>query len=33
VNPHLHKYEDASVAREMSKKDDFMFTFDLKSAY
>ena len=37
VNPHLHKfkyrYEDASVAREMLKKGDFVFTFDLKSAY
>ncbi|XP_062577375.1 uncharacterized protein LOC134239230 [Saccostrea cucullata] len=37
LNPHLHKfkyrYEDASVAKEMFKKGDFIFTFDLKSAY
>lgn len=37
VNPHLHKfkfrYEDAVTAKEMLKMGDFMFTFDLKSAY
>ena len=37
INPHLFKfkfrYEDGQVAREMFKKDEFLFTFDLKSAY
>ncbi|XP_062603797.1 uncharacterized protein LOC134265592 [Saccostrea cucullata] len=37
INPHLHKfkfrYEDAITAKEMLKIGDFMFTFDLKSAY
>ena len=37
INPHLHKfkfrYEDACTAKEMLKIGDFMFTFDLKSAY
>lgn len=37
INPHLHKfkyrYEDALVAKEMLQKGDFIFTFDLKSAY
>lgn len=37
VNPHLHKfkfrYEDSVTAKEMLKMGDFMFTFDLKSAY
>lgn len=37
INPHLHKfkyrYEDASVAKEMLRKGDFIFTFDFKSAY
>ena len=28
-----NRYEDANVAREMLKKGDFVFTFDLKSAY
>ncbi|VDI11263.1 Hypothetical predicted protein [Mytilus galloprovincialis] len=37
INIHLFKfrfkYEDTKVAREMFQKDDFLFSFDLKSAY
>jgi len=37
INPHLFKFkctfEDQSVARKMFTKGDFLFTFDLKSAY
>ena len=37
INPHLHKfkyrYEDAGTAKELFRKGDFIFTFDLKSAY
>jgi hypothetical protein len=37
INPHLYqfkyKYEDATVARQMFYKGDFMFSYDLKSAY
>ena len=37
VNPHLfkykHKYEDASTSRELFQKGDYIFSFDLKSAY
>ncbi|KAK3084685.1 hypothetical protein FSP39_017394 [Pinctada imbricata] len=37
VNPHLFqfkfKYEDSSVARSMFSKGDFVFSFDLKTAY
>ena len=37
VNPHLFKnkfkYEDASVARDIFQEGDYVFTFDLKSAY
>lgn len=36
INPHFHKfkymYEDASIAKEMLKKGDFIFTSALKSA-
>ena len=37
INPHLYKnkfkYEDASVARDVFQQGDYVFTFDLKSAY
>jgi hypothetical protein len=37
INPHLHKYrficEDGKVAREMFDVGDFIFSYDLKSAY
>ena len=37
INPHLYqfkyKYEDATVARQMFYKVDFLFSYDLKSAY
>lgn len=37
VNPHLfkhkHKYEDASTSRELFQMGDYLFSFDLKSAY
>jgi len=37
INPHLHKYrfkyEDGKVAREMFDIGDFIFSYDLKSAY
>ena len=37
VNPQLfknkHKYEDASTSRELFQMGDFLFSFDLKSAY
>ena len=37
INPHLYqfkyKYEDATVARQMFYKGDFLFSYDLKSAY
>ena len=37
VNPHLYKnkfkYEDASVAKDVFQVGDYVFTFDLKSAY
>ncbi|VDH99940.1 Hypothetical predicted protein [Mytilus galloprovincialis] len=37
INIHLFKfrfkYEDTKVARDMFQKDDFLFSFDLKSAY
>ena len=37
INPHLYqfkyKYEDATVARQMFYKEDFLFSYDLKSAY
>ncbi|XP_021341945.1 uncharacterized protein LOC110442586 [Mizuhopecten yessoensis] len=37
INPYLHKfkfkYDDAKVAREVLQTGDYLFTFDLKSAY
>lgn len=37
INPHLirfrHKYEDLSVAKELFRNHEFLFTYDLKSAY
>ena len=37
INPHLmkfkHKYEDTKVARELFKNNEFLFTYDLQSAY
>ena len=37
INPHIlkfkHKYEDATTARQMFEKGDFIFSYDLKSAY
>jgi hypothetical protein len=37
VNPHLfkykHKYEDASILRELLQEGDYIFSFDLKNAY
>lgn len=37
INPHLikfkHKYEDVSVARELFRNHEYLFTYDLKSAY
>ena len=37
INPHLFrykfKYEDGNVARELLQKGDFIFSYDLKSAY
>eukprot|EP00057_Strongylocentrotus_purpuratus_P017653 XP_011672127.1 PREDICTED: uncharacterized protein LOC105442056 isoform X3 [Strongylocentrotus purpuratus] len=37
INPHLFKqkvrYEGEDIAKEMIEEDDYMFTFDLKSAY
>ncbi|XP_021380210.1 uncharacterized protein LOC110467397 isoform X2 [Mizuhopecten yessoensis] len=37
INPHLHKfkfkYEDARTARDLFTEGEFLFTFDLKSAY
>ena len=37
INPHLFKYafkyEDAAIAKDTFKKGDFVFGFDLKSAY
>lgn len=37
VNPHLfkykHQYEDAKVAKCMFTAEDYIFSFDLKSAY
>ena len=37
INPHLmkfkHKYEDTSVARNLFKDHEFLFTYDLQSAY
>ncbi|VDI59227.1 Hypothetical predicted protein [Mytilus galloprovincialis] len=37
INPHLFKYrfkyEDCKVARELFKENDFIFSYDLKSAY
>lgn len=37
INPHLyrfkHKYEDATTARQLFNRGDFIFSYDLKSAY
>ena len=37
LNPHLaqfkFKYEDVSVAKQIFQRGDFLFTFDIKSAY
>jgi len=37
INPHLFKfrfkYEDSAVARELFRKNDYLFGYDLKSAY
>lgn len=37
VNPHLfknkHKYKDASTFQELFQMEDYLFSFDLKSAY
>jgi hypothetical protein len=37
INPHLykfkHKYEDATTARQLFNREDFIFSCDLKSAY
>ena len=37
INPHLmkfkHKHEDTSVARDLFKDHEFLFTYDLQSAY
>lgn len=37
INPHLykfkHKYEDATTARQLFNREDFIFSYDLKSAY
>jgi hypothetical protein len=37
VNPHLfkykHKYENASVSKNLFQSGDYLFSFDLKTAY
>ncbi|KAL5013264.1 hypothetical protein ScPMuIL_007534 [Solemya velum] len=37
LNPHLfkfgHKYEDTKIARDLFQKGDYLFSYDLKSAY
>lgn len=37
INPHIvrykHKYEDAKTARQLFEQGDFIFSYDLKSAY